>query len=64
MRRKWQPLLAAIELDRNAYGFEIKKDFHAGAKELIDTALTIKKDVEELGYSPTEIKKQGSILFE
>ena len=57
-------LLAAIELERNAYGFEIKKDFHAEASKLINTALTIKREVAEIGYSPTEIKKQGATLFE
>jgi site-specific DNA-methyltransferase (adenine-specific) len=57
-------LLAAIELNRKAYGFEIKKEFHSAATDLINTALTIKKEVSELGYSPTEIKKQGALLFD
>lgn len=57
-------LLAGIELKRKVFGFEIKKDFFDSATELITSAQIIKREVEELGYSPTEIKKQGSILFE
>lgn len=57
-------LLAGIELKRKVFGFEIKKDFFDLATELITSAQIIKREVEELGYSPTEIKKQGSILFE
>lgn len=56
-------LLAAIELNRKAYGFEIKKDFYDEAKKLIESKLTVKKEVAEMGYSPTEIKKQGLSLF-
>lgn len=56
-------LIAALELNRKAYGFEIKKDFHQKATELINTLQISKKEIDELGYSPTEIKKIGPILF-
>jgi site-specific DNA-methyltransferase (adenine-specific) len=56
-------LLAGIELKRKVYGFEIKKDFFDSATELITTAQIVNREVSELGYSPTEIKKQGLILF-
>lgn len=57
-------ILAAIECNRKAFGFEIKKDFHKQSSELINRALTIKDEVSRLGYSPTEIRKEGLILFD
>lgn len=56
-------LVAAIELNRKAYGFEIKKDFHKLAKEWIEAATLRKKEIEEFGFAKTEIIKQHAILF-
>jgi len=56
-------LIAAIELNRIAYGFEIKKNFHAEATKLINKAKQKKKDISEYGYSKTEIAKKHPILF-
>jgi site-specific DNA-methyltransferase (adenine-specific) len=39
-------LIAAIELNRKAYGFEIKKDFHKKANEWINKTIQRKKDIE------------------
>jgi len=56
-------LVAAIETNRKAYGFEIKKDFYADAKNWIDETLQIKKDIEEFGFAKTKAKKEGATLF-
>jgi site-specific DNA-methyltransferase (adenine-specific) len=56
-------LIAAIELNRKAYGFEIKKDFHKKANEWINKTIQRKKDIEEFGYAKTEIEKESKNLF-
>jgi site-specific DNA-methyltransferase (adenine-specific) len=56
-------LLAATELNRKTYGFEIKKDFYTDAKRLLDSAIAKKKDIELYGYAKTEIEKSGNTLF-
>ena len=57
-------LIAALELNRKAYGFEIKKNFYKEAVNLIDTYATRKKEIETLGYSRTEIAKSHPVLFD
>lgn len=56
-------LIAALELDRKAYGFEIKKDFFKEAIKLIGQIKQRKNDLKEYGYSKTEISQQNPILF-
>jgi site-specific DNA-methyltransferase (adenine-specific) len=56
-------LIAAIELNRKAYGFEIKKDFHKNATEWINRTIQRKKDIQEFGYAKTEIEKSSKNLF-
>ena len=56
-------LLAAIELGRKTYGFEIKKNFYKTAFEKIETAISIKKDIKECGFAKKEIAKTHPILF-
>jgi len=56
-------LIAANELNRRAYGFEIKKNFYKEATELIDEYKHRKEDIEKLGYSKREIEKNYPILF-
>lgn len=56
-------LLAAIELNRKAYGFEIKKNFFNEATKLIENAKTIKTEIKELGYAKTILEKEQPILF-
>jgi site-specific DNA-methyltransferase (adenine-specific) len=56
-------LIAAIELDRKAYGFEIKKDFFNNATRLLEQAINKKKEISDLGYSKTEIEKIHPSLF-
>lgn len=56
-------LVAALELNRKAYGFEIKKDFHKSATEWINKIIQQKKDIQIYGYSKTEIDKDCVNLF-
>jgi site-specific DNA-methyltransferase (adenine-specific) len=56
-------LIAAIELDRKAYGFEIKKNYYKDAIKLITESLQRKNDIINLGYAKTEISKKHPILF-
>lgn len=56
-------LLAADNLKRKAYGFEIKKDFHKQAVELLEENTRANNEISELGYAKTEISKNYPILF-
>lgn len=56
-------LIAAIETNRKAYGFEIKKDFHTQATNWINTVVQRKKDIAEYGFAKTEINKKQPTLF-
>jgi site-specific DNA-methyltransferase (adenine-specific) len=56
-------LIAAMELNRNAYGFEIKKNFYKDAQELIKQSMQKKDDIQNLGYAKTEIEKDYPTLF-
>lgn len=56
-------LVAAIETNRKAYGFEIKKDFYVDAVQWVDETLQIKKDIEEFGFAKTKAEKEGATLF-
>jgi site-specific DNA-methyltransferase (adenine-specific) len=52
-------LVAAIECNRKAYGFEIKKDFYKEAKRLIEQTIEIKK----YGYDKSSIEKDENSIF-
>ncbi len=56
-------LVAAIELNRKAYGFEIKKNFHEAANKWIEETIINKKQIKELGYSKSKLEKINPILF-
>jgi len=56
-------LVAAINRNRKAYGFEIKKDFYKEAKEWIDEVLQAKKDIDQFGFAKTLISKDNMTLF-
>jgi site-specific DNA-methyltransferase (adenine-specific) len=56
-------LIAANNLNRKAYGFEIKKDFYRQAKEWIETNETAKREIETLGFAKTLISKKEPMLF-
>lgn len=56
-------LVAAINKNRKAFGFEIKKDFHAAAKGWVDEVLQAKKDIDQFGFAKTLIEKGNPTLF-
>ena len=56
-------LVAAIELNRKAYGFEIDKEFHPKAKGWIEKTMQRKKDIESFGFAITEMNEAGQNLF-
>lgn len=56
-------LVAAIELNRKAYGFEIDKEFYPKAKGWIEKTIQRKKDIEAFGFPITEMNEVGQNLF-
>lgn len=56
-------LVAALQLNRKAYGFEIKKKFHHDATKWINETIQVKKDIGLYGYAKTKIEKNGETLF-
>ncbi len=56
-------LIAAIELNRKAFGFEIKKPFYKEATQLIEKIRKRKEDIQKYGYARTEINESSPILF-
>jgi len=56
-------LIAASNLKRKGFGFEIKKDFYTAAKEWEEEVIQSNKDIEEYGFSKTLIEKDNLTLF-
>ena len=56
-------LIAAQNLKRRGYGFEIKKDFYKSASRWILENEQNIKDIEEFGFAKTAISSQSPILF-
>jgi len=56
-------LVAAQNVGRKAFGFEIKKDFHTAATKWINSAKVSMDEIKELGYAKTEIQKLHPTLF-
>lgn len=56
-------LIAAQELKRKAYGFEIKKDFYKKATFWINEEHQKLSDIEQYGFAKTLISKQQETLF-
>ena len=56
-------LIAAEELGRKAYGFEIKKQFHRDATRLIEQSRLKRNEIKELGYAKTELNKTYPTFF-
>lgn len=57
-------LIAAQNLNRKAYGFEIKKDFYLAAKKWIEQNAKLRSEIKEFGYAKTELNKINPTLFE
>ena len=56
-------LVAAIELDRKAYGFEIKKNFYKDALKWIEETKQLKKDIKDIGFPKTKLSKKQDTLW-
>lgn len=56
-------LVAAIEMKRKAYGFEIKKDFYMKANNRILKIKQRVKDIDDYGFAKTEIESKSKTLF-
>lgn len=56
-------IVAAIELKRKAYGFEIKKDFHKAAENWVNTVRQRVLDIDSYGFAKTELNKSTKTLF-
>lgn len=57
-------LIAADNLNRNAHGFEIKKDFHASASKWIEDNKLVNKEIREIGFAKTKLSKIHPTLFD
>jgi DNA modification methylase len=60
-------IIAAENMGRKAYGFEIKKDFYKSASAWIKECQASRNEIKELGFSPTMMKKQypdQGVLFQ
>lgn len=49
-------LIAAHNLGRQAFGFEIDRKFYRAAKEWIDLSVNVKRELDDHGYSETVIQ--------
>lgn len=56
-------IVSAIELERKAYGFEIKKDFYESAKKWVDETIQNMTDIKKFGYPINKLKKEYETLF-
>lgn len=56
-------LVAALELNRKAYGFEIKKKFHMDATKWIKDTIQTIEDVKKYGFNKTQLEKIQPTLF-
>ena len=56
-------IVAALQLNRKGYGFEIKKDFYTKAKKWIEEEEQKKKDLINYGFNKTEIEKTAPTLW-
>ena len=52
-------LIAAHNMGRRAYGFEIKKDFYAQAKAWIEQNEIVRQEIKTNGYSRTFAEQQS-----
>lgn len=57
-------LLAAINCDRSAYGFEIKKGFFKEASQLIVDRKLALEEIRKYGFAKTEMGKESPSLFD
>ena len=56
-------LIAAERLNRKAYGFEIKKEFHTKASLWLQEEKQIKEDIKKYGFAKSKIEKTSPTLW-
>ena len=56
-------LIAAENLGRKAYGFEIKKNFYMAATKMIEEYRVRREEIKTIGYAKTELEKTYPTLF-
>lgn len=56
-------IIAAINTNRSAYGFEIKKDFFKQASQWVEETKTIKDEIKTLGWAKTLAEKEQSTFW-
>lgn len=56
-------LIAAENLNRKAYGFEITREMHDKATKWIEENRIRQKEIRKFGYAKTELEKINPILF-
>lgn len=56
-------LIAAENLGRKSYGFEIKKEFYLKANSWIESNKLRLKEIKEYGFAKTELSKIHPVLF-
>ncbi len=56
-------LIAAENIKRKGYGFEITREMHAKATRWIEENRIKQKEIMELGYAKTELEKINPMLF-
>jgi len=56
-------LVAALEMNRNSYGFEIKKNFYMDATKWINEVKQRKEDIKKYGFNKSDLEKIQPTLF-
>jgi site-specific DNA-methyltransferase (adenine-specific) len=56
-------LIAAVNTNRSAYGFEIKKNFYNEASRWIEERKITVDEIKNLGWAKTEASKKEPVLF-
>lgn len=56
-------IVAALELKRKGYGFEIKKDFYKEANYWVESTRTKVEEIDKYGFAKTEVSKKLPSLF-
>lgn len=57
-------LIAADQLNRKGYGFEIKKEFYTKAKAWIDEDMKMRDEIKQFGFAKTKVSKIAPTLFD
>lgn len=55
-------LVAAIEMNRKAYGFEIKKNFFVDASKWINETMQTMEDMKKYGFNKSKLEKVQPVL--